>query len=427
MEAKCSCQFCSGHVAFDSTAAGQIVACPHCGLETMLFIPNTPKVPTVKAAPQSVSVEIKNGMNPLGIASLVLGIGACVFCWIPFLGLLAIPLAAIGLLLAVIGITAAIVGKKSGLTFPVGGAVVCTVAILIALFVTGGISTLIAKGKQTNQEQVSNSGQKTSSSAAGEWSKSHIVKQGDVQVEIKRVSFPSDSPAIQIELSVENVSTTKKVDFAGWSGSKFDFDGSAASLTDNNQNKYKLIIDGAASGNAIYPRQAASDTLKFETPVDNIQWLHLELPAKNFGGSGMLRFEFSIDKIRAAIEEVKKAQADLNSFFANRPFETNADYIAIIAKIKTLDAEYKTLEESGSVPLKAVTNPTWATRDNMPNYINLLHNIGAREEVIISQRKQLYNQLSQIEQAASTVYTQKIEEAQSRLAAAETFSESAPH
>jgi hypothetical protein len=42
MTAKCSCQHCNGHIEFDPDQAGQTIACPHCGLETALFVPSTP-------------------------------------------------------------------------------------------------------------------------------------------------------------------------------------------------------------------------------------------------------------------------------------------------------------------------------------------------------------------------------------------------
>jgi len=58
MDTKCSCQFCSGHIAFDSAMAGQVVACPHCGLETKLFVPNVPiAAPTVPPKPQAQAVK----------------------------------------------------------------------------------------------------------------------------------------------------------------------------------------------------------------------------------------------------------------------------------------------------------------------------------------------------------------------------------
>jgi hypothetical protein len=41
-EAKCDCQHCGGHIAFPSEAAGQNVACPHCGKETAVGNPPQP-------------------------------------------------------------------------------------------------------------------------------------------------------------------------------------------------------------------------------------------------------------------------------------------------------------------------------------------------------------------------------------------------
>jgi DNA-directed RNA polymerase subunit RPC12/RpoP len=39
---KCVCQYCNRHVEFDATHAGEVVACPHCGLETLLYVPQAP-------------------------------------------------------------------------------------------------------------------------------------------------------------------------------------------------------------------------------------------------------------------------------------------------------------------------------------------------------------------------------------------------
>ncbi len=37
--AKCSCNHCDGHLEFDRAYAGARVDCPHCGKETLLYIP----------------------------------------------------------------------------------------------------------------------------------------------------------------------------------------------------------------------------------------------------------------------------------------------------------------------------------------------------------------------------------------------------
>ncbi len=146
-EAKCNCQHCSEHISFPTEMAGQMTVCPHCGLETKLYVP---------AFPQDVRAEIKRGVSPLGIASLVLGIVACLFCWIPFLGLFIIPISAIGFLLAGAGIIMAGVSKRTGFAFPISGLVVCVLSVFIAFAMTGVLATIIQQAvtqeKQTNKK-----------------------------------------------------------------------------------------------------------------------------------------------------------------------------------------------------------------------------------------------------------------------------------
>ena len=40
--AKCDCTACSGHLAFDPNHAGHTITCPHCGMETVLYLPTNP-------------------------------------------------------------------------------------------------------------------------------------------------------------------------------------------------------------------------------------------------------------------------------------------------------------------------------------------------------------------------------------------------
>jgi hypothetical protein len=135
---KCRCHLCQGKIEFDAGSFGpretRKVICPHCHQETVLFIPQV-QAPD----PLDVAVEIKKGVSPLGIASLCLGLIGCVFCWIPWFGLLVIPVSVIGLLLAGIGL---LIDKKSSRSFVFSGIAACLVAIGIALTVNGGLSIL---------------------------------------------------------------------------------------------------------------------------------------------------------------------------------------------------------------------------------------------------------------------------------------------
>ncbi len=352
--AKCSCQYCNGHIEFDAAQAGETSACPHCGLETKLFVPTTP--------PNS-SDEVRRGISPLGIAALVLGILSCFFCWIPLLGLLALPLAAIGVLLAIAGIIMANTGKKAGLAFPIGGGIVCVVAMSIALVITGGFSrafsSAIERGKRTNQEsdsptptrETTPSKQDPTSPAqepkspprervSGDWSKSRSVKQGQTRVTVSKVHIGSvnhsdvlgrsqttDEEFFTIDLGVANLSSTKKMDFQTWRGGKFSVGSGTASLKDNHENNYKRIniVPASANGDpspddvSIYPQKEQHDLVVFESPVENIEWLHLELPASNFGGDGMLRLEIPMTQVMAAWKAVRVAIAEREAFWATSP------------------------------------------------------------------------------------------------------------
>jgi hypothetical protein len=50
MNAKCPCQHCNGNIGFDALDAGRETACPHCGMETVLFVP-PPRVVALPTTP----------------------------------------------------------------------------------------------------------------------------------------------------------------------------------------------------------------------------------------------------------------------------------------------------------------------------------------------------------------------------------------
>jgi hypothetical protein len=58
---KCSCSHCDGHLEFDTAYAGQRVACPHCGMETLLYIPVTAGPPPILSpAPLPTSPAVQS-------------------------------------------------------------------------------------------------------------------------------------------------------------------------------------------------------------------------------------------------------------------------------------------------------------------------------------------------------------------------------
>lgn len=57
MLVKCSCQVCNEHLEFESRNSGQTVNCPHCGMETLLYIPNIPKCDAPLMPKEQVSAK----------------------------------------------------------------------------------------------------------------------------------------------------------------------------------------------------------------------------------------------------------------------------------------------------------------------------------------------------------------------------------
>ncbi len=319
----CRCQHCDGGIEFDASefqkGETRNVECPHCHLETGLFVPEIPLIkPSKPAPPRDVRVEVRRGISPLGIAALVLGILSCLFCWIPLPGLLALSIAFVGLLLAIAGMVMAGIYKKTGFSFPISGGIVCILSVFIALATPEGFSKAIssarARAKHTNQEsQPVNPG-----GAIEEWSKSLSIKQGGMKITVDEVHIgivhgndalgqpeATKDEVLTIDLAVANLSQTIMTDFQTWRGTAIAIGGGYANLTDNYGNSYKRINitpsmkDGKLNPDtvSIYPLKEQHDIVVFELPAGNIKWLHLKLPAENFGGSGMLRFEIPASEI----------------------------------------------------------------------------------------------------------------------------------
>ena len=80
----------------------------------------------------------------------------------------------------------------------------------------------------------------------------------------------------------------------------------AAAVKDNFGNSYKRFTIGLGeeipgqivAETSIYPEKTVEDLLVFEPPLENIEYLHLELPAAACGMTGALRLEIPASMIR---------------------------------------------------------------------------------------------------------------------------------
>lgn len=96
--------------------------------------------------PAEVILTTKNTASlTLGIIATVVGVLALLIGWVPFLGLLAVPVAIVGALLALIGVVIALAKKFKGIGMPVLGGVICGIAFIVPIVSTGGTSAAITK------------------------------------------------------------------------------------------------------------------------------------------------------------------------------------------------------------------------------------------------------------------------------------------
>jgi hypothetical protein len=274
----------------------------------------------------SLNINTPRRGSSMGVAAMVLGVVALLFCWVPFIGLFSLPLSGIGLLLAVIGLFTALGRRGSGLGFIIAGGTLSGLALLI-----GGVVGFISIGavEAANQAVVEfreqqaasapipiprdDSGAETTAEAeiADEWinastdgAQTPLASVTVVSAKVAVAQYPNPysarsmmetkSPVLQLRVVVENTSEGKKIDFATWRlRSSFD---ERASLTDGAGNTYRMVSDDdmrvgeAVNFASLYPGETATDTLLFERPVSADSELFLTLEARWEEGGSKLRF-----------------------------------------------------------------------------------------------------------------------------------------
>lgn len=262
----CRCQNCDGHIEFDagelSVGEPRTVECPHCHLETTVFI--------LHHEHRKAPVLMKNSSKKIPV---VIGIAAACAIGFYFIPRSPVP------------------SKQDA-----------------------GASVRSSVNDRTVQSPPN---VKIGSSQESEWTQSRIFKQNDVQITLllthieTQRSVARNQPqykdlvltnAFALKVEIKNLSQSKIVRGIGWSGAD------DAVLTDNFGNQYvqntyrnpnfTMAGEDLLNGFTLYPGQSTHDFMRFEKLVGSIQWLHLQLPAENFGGgSNLVRFEIPASQV----------------------------------------------------------------------------------------------------------------------------------
>jgi hypothetical protein len=153
--------------------------------------------------PLIVAVTTKNTLSlTLGIIALVVGVLSLLVGWIPFLGLLAIPAAIIGLLLSGLGFLIALFKGGKGIGMPVLAGAICVAALILPIASTGRMSAAITKSVEKTSKRVE-SQKKTQedeeSKAKAAYIQSHLVLY-DVDARYTDSSLHGKVPGVLFKL-----------------------------------------------------------------------------------------------------------------------------------------------------------------------------------------------------------------------------------
>jgi len=79
MLSKCNCNNCSGHLAFDDDYAGTVINCPHCGVDTTLYIPANGPEQIAKISRQRLRRRLRISALVLLALSVLLVVGFVIY------------------------------------------------------------------------------------------------------------------------------------------------------------------------------------------------------------------------------------------------------------------------------------------------------------------------------------------------------------
>lgn len=362
IETVCAC----GHrLKAKDEHAGKRGKCPKCG--DFMLIPTTgsvsatsaghhrpthPQQPQVSAIHHIVNVAASKS-NSLAMTSLVVGVVALIFCWIPGIGLI---LSLIGLALAILGGFVALFRSGHGLGMAIGGGSLSLIGLVVATVIAGSITTafdMVLRNAQKREQSIAVQEIPTSKPTAPApvpspepapapvpqpeptpktkrseipplaekqgWLDSRTpILVGDIRLIIKAVTvekiqmqnqfrrnlqYLTDDHQLRIQIIVENRSETKKLEYISWGWSRGAFlDSAFARLTDNHGNVYRIydnenVVD-AVRTESIYPGKAIEDVLVFERPIDKFEYLELGLPENAIkAGDGTIKIRISREHV----------------------------------------------------------------------------------------------------------------------------------
>jgi HEAT repeat protein len=233
----------------------------------------------------------------LGIGSVVAALAcaaatvACAALWLKGSSFQAQSLLsiALGILAVVLGASGIwICQKRANLSvgYASAGCTIGGLSLAIALGVYIGKHHVASSMNATYQTPVPLQYAKADAIADGEWpdASTFAVKQGDIQVRVQKLE-PRGNEDFTVYLEVSNVGDSRDIGFLSW-GAVYE-----PRIYDNVGRALDVARVAGGHVKTLGPGGRFSQTLSFSRLAKNTEFLHLELPASAFGGSGYLRLE----------------------------------------------------------------------------------------------------------------------------------------
>lgn len=157
----------------------------------------------------------------LGIISLIIGTLAILGGWIPFIGLVAIPLAIIGLGFAGLGLLISLFKGFKGAGMPILGGGICFIGLMVPILMTGSMATAITKTTAEVSSDLENTRVKLDKERKKEEEKvnkdkekyiSKNIKIYDVEAKIMNSLIDGNVPGVNFKIKNEGQRTLNEVE-----------------------------------------------------------------------------------------------------------------------------------------------------------------------------------------------------------------------
>jgi hypothetical protein len=182
MSLSVACSSCGAKLRAPDNAVGRAFKCPKCGNQISVaaaFSPRPEQPRSLQVAEDADDLSIKRQRDPadegiaasklplgFGIASLALSIIGMVISVFPCVGMIGIPLSALGLLLGIVGAVFALIRQGRGIGFPLAGSITGFTGLCIAIMWLTVCSGIFSSGGRTVQDAANRIEQKEKEAGA---------------------------------------------------------------------------------------------------------------------------------------------------------------------------------------------------------------------------------------------------------------------